>query len=160
MRAVDAVREIEGIDRNRVVVAGGSQGGLALAAAGLVDGLPAALVDVPFRCHVRRGVEVSDTGPYGEVARYLSVHRDAVGQVSTTLSHVDGVHPGARATAPALSYVALMDPACPPSTVFAAYHAYGGPVEIAVYPVNGHEGGQGHHQVRQLDWLATVLERG
>lgn len=160
VRAVDAVRTIEGIDPRRVVVAGGSQGGgLALAAAGLVDGLAAALVDVPFLCHVRRGVEVSDTDPYAEVARYLSVHRDAVDEVFTTLSYVDGVHLGARATAPALFSVALMDMVCPPSTVFAAYHAYGGPAEIEVYPFNGHEGGQGHHQVRQLRWLATVLGR-
>ncbi len=159
VRAVDAVRTIHGIDPDRVVVAGGSQGGgLAIGVAGLVDGLAAVLPDVPFLCHIRRGVEVSDADPYGEVARYLSVHRGAVDDVFRTLAYVDGVHLGARATAPALFSVALMDPVCPPSTVFAAFHAYGGPAQIEIYPFNGHEGGQGHHQVRQLAWLATVLD--
>ncbi len=160
VRAVDAVRTMEGVDPERVVVAGASQGGgLALAVAGLVPDVSAALVDVPFLCHIRRGVEVSDTDPYGEVARYLSVHRHQVAEVFTTLSYVDGVHHAARATAPALFSVGLMDTVCPPSTVFAAYHAYGGPADIEVYAFNGHEGGQAAQQIRQLEWLADILDR-
>ena len=158
VRAVDAVRSLDGVDPERVVVAGASQGGgLALAVAGLVPDVSAALVDVPFLCHIRRGVETSDTDPYGEVARYLSVHRHDVEQVFATLSYVDGVHHAARAAAPALFSVGLMDDVCPPSTVFAAYHAYAGPAEIEVYAFNGHEGGQAVHQARQLAWLADTL---
>lgn len=158
VRAVDAARALPGIDPERVVIAGGSQGGgLALAVSGLADGLAGVLADVPFLCHVRRGVELSDTDPYGEVARYLAVHRDRVADVFRTLSYVDGVHHGARATAPALFSVGLLDTVCPPSTVYAAYHAYGGPKEIAVYPFNAHDGGGGHHWVRQAAWLADVL---
>jgi len=161
VRAVDAVRSLEDVDSDRVVVVGASQGGgLALAVAGLVGGLAGVLADVPFLCHVRRGVEISDSGPYPEVTRYLSVHRDQVDEVFGTLAFVDGVHLGALATAPALFSVALMDPVCPPSTVFAAYHAYGGPAEIEVYGFNGHEGGQGHHQVRQLAWVRDLLAAG
>jgi cephalosporin-C deacetylase len=58
--------------------------------------------------------------------------------------------------------VALMDPICPPSTVFAAYHAYGAdapdPVsdkEIRVYGHNGHEGGGPYQIDAQLDWFAA-----
>lgn len=159
VRAVDAARAVPGLDPHRVVVAGASQGGaMALAAAGLQTGLAAALVDVPFLCHVRRGVEIAPSDPFAEVARYLSVHRDRVDQVFRTLSYVDGVHLGARATAPAIFSAALMDPVCPPSTVFAAYHAYGGSAEMEVYPFNGHEGGQAPHQLRQLAWLHGVLQ--
>jgi cephalosporin-C deacetylase len=157
VRAVDAVRTLDGIDHDRIVVTGVSQGGgLALAVAGLVDGLAAVMPDVPFLCHIRRGVEIA-ADPYGEVERYLAVHRDAEDEVFRTLSYVDGAHLGARASAPALFSVALMDPICPPSTVFAALHAYGGPVDVEVYPYNGHEGGQGHHQLRQLAWLRRTL---
>ncbi len=46
-----------------------------------------------------------------------------------------------------------MDEICPPSTVFAAYNAYGGPKEIREYPFNDHEGGQGFHDVAKLRWL-------
>jgi cephalosporin-C deacetylase len=60
-----------------------------------------------------------------------------------------------RATAPALFSVALMDQTCPPSTVFAAYNAYGGPKELTVYEYNDHEGGEGFQRGRQLEWLAA-----
>lgn len=156
--AVDAARQLDVVDPERVVVAGTSQGGgLALAAAGLCVGLAACMADVPFLCDVRRGVEVSPTDPYGEVARYLAVHRDRVDQVMTTLAYVDGVHHAARATAPALLSVALWDDVCPPSTVYAAHAAYGGPKELVVYPFNQHEGGQAHQVARQLAWLPRVL---
>ena len=46
-----------------------------------------------------------------------------------------------------------MDQTCPPSTVFAAYHAYGGPKDIEVYEFNDHEGGEAHQRTRQLGWL-------
>ncbi|WP_197021647.1 acetylxylan esterase [Cellulomonas sp. HZM] len=158
VRAVDAVRTLDGVDAERVVVAGASQGGgLALAVAGLVDGLAAALVDVPFLCHIRRAVDVSEVDPYAEVARYLAVHRDQTDRVLTTLDYVDGALHAARATAPALFSVALRDPVCPPSTVYAAFHAYRGPATIVPYAYNGHEGGQAHQQQRQLGWLSQEI---
>ena len=50
-----------------------------------------------------------------------------------------------------------MDATCPPSTVFAAYHAYAGPKEIEIYEFNDHEGGEAFHRGHQLDWLAATL---
>jgi cephalosporin-C deacetylase len=73
--------------------------------------------DVPFLCHFERAVDISDTDPYAEITRYLSVHRGAVRQTFATLSYFDGVNFARRAAAPALFSVALMDQTCPPSTV-------------------------------------------
>ncbi|HEY3436420.1 MAG TPA: acetylxylan esterase, partial [Actinotalea sp.] len=162
VRAVEAARALPGTDASRVAVTGGSQGGgISLAVAGLVPDLTAVMPDVPFLCCFRRATELADTDPYGEVVRYLSVHRDQVDAVFRTLSYLDGVSFARRATADALFSVALMDPICPPSTVYAAYNQYGaarpdaGPVtEIVEYPFNEHEGGQAYQQVRQLRWLA------
>ena len=53
--------------------------------------------------------------------------------------------------------VALEDLVCPPSTVYAAYNAYSGLKEIAVYPDNGHEGGGAAHQARQHRGLRDAL---
>ena len=57
VRAIEAVRGLERVDAARVAVCGGSQGGgIALAAAGLTDGLVAVMPDVPFLCHFERAV--------------------------------------------------------------------------------------------------------
>lgn len=156
VRAVDAARALACVDPARVVVAGGSQGGgLALAVAGLAPGLVAgALIDVPFLCHFERAAEITPDGPYVEIAKYLRWHsRDMADTAFATLAHFDGVHFATRATAPALFSVGLMDPVCPPSTVFAAYNRYAGPRDIRVWRFADHGGGYGSQPVEQLRWL-------
>ena len=156
VRLVDAARELPFVDADRIAVTGGSQGGgITLAVAGLVPGLRAVMPDVPFLCHFRRSVEITPGDPFAEIARYLSVHRDAVGGVFDTLSYFDGVTFARRATAPALFSVALMDAVVMPSTVFAAFNSYGAAAGIEVYEFNGHEGGAGQHWLRQAAFLGA-----
>lgn len=156
VRAVDLAPELPGVDPERVVVAGGSQGGgLSLAVAGLAPGqVAAALIDVPFLCHFRRAAQIAADGPYLELVSYLRLHRrDRVEQTFDTLAYFDGVHFAARATAPALFSVGLMDPVCPPSTVYAAYNRYGGPRDMRVWEFGDHGGGYGSQGPEQLRWL-------
>lgn len=158
VRAVDAARAHPRVDPDRVAVGGGSQGGgITLAAAGLTDGLAAAMPDVPFLCHYRRATEITDAAPYAELVTYCKTHRDQTEQVFTTLAYFDGVNFAARASAPALFSVGLMDDVCPPSTVYAAYNHYAGPKDINVWPFNGHEGGAGFQRASQLEFLAGVF---
>ncbi|MGI5520411.1 acetylxylan esterase [Micromonospora sp. CA-259024] len=165
VRAVEAVRALPGVDGDRVTVVGNSQGGgLALAVAGLVDDLSAVLTTAPFLCDMQRAVQLSDAAPYGEIARYLAVHREAEDAVRRTLSYVDAVSFARRATAPAHFGIGLRDTVCPPATGFAAYNHYGAaagrPVrEMHVYLFNGHEGGEAVHVRRQLRWLDSVLQQ-
>jgi cephalosporin-C deacetylase len=155
VRAVEAVRTFDGVDASRVAVTGSSQGGgISIAVAGLVPDLAGVLPDVPFLCDFPRATTLTDADPYAEIARYLKVHRDHVEQVYATLAYFDGCVFGARAGAPALFSVALMDVICPPSTVYAAYQAYAGDKEIREYPFNDHEGGQSFHDRERLRWLA------
>jgi len=158
-RAVEAVRAFPVVDPERVVVSGGSQGGgLAIAAAGLADGAVGVMADVPFLCHWRRALDVAGEPPYTELVRYCAVQRRNVDQVFTTLSYMDCVNHAARARgASALFSAALMDPICPPSTVFAAYHHYDGPKRMAVWPFNRHEGGEGYQVAEQLDFLGELV---
>ncbi|WP_243077103.1 acetylxylan esterase [Microbacterium sp. SS28] len=155
VRAVDAMRSLPQVDAARVAVAGASQGGgIALAAAGLSEGLVAVFPDVPFLCHFSRAVGFTDADPYQEIVRYLSVHRGADERVHRTLSYFDGTNFATRATAPALFSVALMDTICPPSTVFAAFNRYGAADKrIEVYTHNGHEGGQAYQWAEQARFL-------
>lgn len=157
-RAVEAARSHPLVDANRIVVAGGSQGGgLATATAGLVEGLAGALIDVPFLCHYRRAVDIADSGPYLEIGSYLNRRRVGEEQVFATLAYFDGMNFAARATAPALFSVALEDHTCPPSTVYAAYHHYGAPAQLRVWRYNNHEGGGSYQKAEQLEFLADLL---
>lgn len=159
VRAVDAVRSLPQVDADRVAVTGGSQGGgIAIAAAGLSEGLVAVMPDVPFLCHFERAVGLTDDDPYQEVVRYLSVHRGRDAHVFETLSYFDGVNMAKRADAAALYSVALMDTICPPSTVYAAYNRHGGRSKnIEIYTHNGHEGGQAYQFLAQARFLAELV---
>ncbi len=154
VRLIDAAKALNRVDAARIILAGGSQGGgIAIAAAGLADGVAAAVPDVPFLQHFGRAVGLTNDYPYQEIVQYLSVHRTLVAQTFATLNYVDGIHFAKRATMPALFSTALHDGVCPPSTVFASRNAWAGEADIEVYPFNQHEGGQALHWQRQCAWL-------
>ncbi len=157
VRAVEAARAHPLVDDERVVVQGGSQGGgIALAAAGLAGPLAGVVADVPFLSCFRRATGLVDTDPYGEIVRYLRVHRHAEERVFRTLSYFDAVNFAARASAPALFSVGLMDEVCPPSTVYAAHNHYGGPKRMVVYPYNGHENGEELQAQETVEFVLSV----
>ncbi|NED93842.1 acetylxylan esterase [Phytoactinopolyspora alkaliphila] len=159
VRAVEAAASHPLVDSERIVIAGGSQGGgITQAVAALVPGLAGAMLDVPFLTGYRRATEIVDTMPYGEITKYLSIHRDHEETVFRTLSYFDGTNLAPRCTAPALYSVALMDTTCPPSTIFGAYNYYAGPKEIRVWAYNKHEGGQTFQTRERLLWLRDLFK--
>ncbi|MFJ2816059.1 acetylxylan esterase [Streptomyces sp. NPDC087294] len=165
VRAVAAVRALPGVNGAQVAAVGNSQGGgVALAVAGLVPDLAATLVTAPLLCGIRRALDLTDAGPYGEMAAYLAVHRGAEPAAYRTLSYLEGISFARRAHAPAHFGVGLRDTVCPPSGAYAAFNRYGeltgatARKEIHAYPYNGHEGGDALHVRRQLDWMKGLLE--
>ena len=71
---------------------------------------------------------------------------------------LDGVNFAARAKAPALFSVGLMDSTCPPSTVYAAYNYYSGPKQIKNWSYNNHEGGGPYQAVEKVKFLGKLFE--
>ncbi|QOT15962.1 MULTISPECIES: acetylxylan esterase [Paenarthrobacter] len=166
-RAVEAAQSHPAVDPSKVVLTGISQGGgITVATAGLaagrLDGVIAAMPDVPFLQDFPRAIDITPRGPYPEIASFLGRHRDRYEAMLAVLNYFDGVHLGKAATVPALFSAAQMDDICPPSTVFAGYNSYGlsgGTPEkdIEVYRFNNHEGGQEHHWIKQLQFLRKLL---
>ncbi|MFC9247557.1 acetylxylan esterase [Streptomyces sp. NPDC057136] len=76
-------------------------------------------------CGIRHALDLTDAGPYGEIAGYLAVHRGAGSAAYRTLSCVEGVPFARRAGAPAHFGVGLRETVCPPSGAYAAYNRYG-----------------------------------
>ncbi|MGX1908058.1 acetylxylan esterase [Streptomyces phaeochromogenes] len=155
VRAVEAARSHEFVDSEHVAVVGSSQGGgISIAVGGLVPDLSAVAPDVPFLCDYPRATTLTDRDPYREIGNYLKTHRGRTEQVLRTLSYFDGVHFAARGRAPALFSAALEDQTCPPSTVFAAFNAWGHDDKaIEVYDFNDHEGGGPFQEAVKLAWL-------
>ena len=158
VRAIDAARSHDVVNDSKIILTGASQGGgITIAAGALVPDVHAVMPDVPFLCHYRRAVEITNRLPYSEITQYLSIYRDHVDTVWQTLSYFDGVNFASRIRAPALFSVALMDEVCPPSTVFAAYNALGSARKsINVYPYNQHEGGAGDQLREQLRFVQNL----
>ncbi|MFD7446090.1 acetylxylan esterase [Streptomyces sp. NPDC059909] len=142
VRAVEAVRALDLVDPARVGIVGASQGGgIALATAGLLGDIAALHVQAPFLCDIRRATLITGSMPYAELTGYLAAHRGEVDQVFRTLSYFDGIGFARRATAHAWFSCGLMDDICPPSTAFAAFHAYRGQARMQAWKYNGHEAG-------------------
>jgi cephalosporin-C deacetylase len=157
VRAVEAARSNPSVDKTRIAVTGVSQGGgITLAVSGLEPSMAAVMPDVPFLCHYRRALEITDSTPYSEIVHYCKIHRDQVDTVFNTLSYFDGLNFAVRANAQALFSVGLMDLTCPPSTVFAAYNHYAGPKQIKVWTYNDHEGGETFQAVEKVKLLTDL----
>jgi cephalosporin-C deacetylase len=177
-RAVEAAQSHPAVDPSKVVVAGVSQGGgitvaVAGLAAGRLDGVIAALPDVPFLQDFPRAIDITPRGPYPEIAAFLGRHRERYEAMLAVLNYFDGVNLGRAATAPALFSAAQLDYICPPKTVFASFNPSGAGAgaaagtgsgadeapakDIEVYRFNNHEGGQEHHWIRQLQFLRKLL---
>jgi cephalosporin-C deacetylase len=158
VRAVETAAALDGVDAERIAVAGGSQGGaLALAAAALAPELVRLChADTPFLCDIERGMEIAIDPPYLELVTYLALHPELDDAVRDTLRHVDNALLATRIRARTLVSVGLRDTITPPSTVFAAYNAITAPKEIAVYPYSGHQPPTRHAQRQLADFAATL----
>lgn len=145
VRTVEAVRAVPGVDPDRVVVTGGSQGGgLALIAAALSrpGTVRAAAVSFPFPAHIRRSVTLAELPPYTELTdrmRRLDPTDSQRAAVDRTLSLIDVLSHAPEVRAPVLMGIGLADLICPPSASFAVLNCLGGPAEARIYPGHGHE---------------------
>lgn len=161
VRALDFARSQPEVDPRRIAVTGGSQGGgLSLAVAALDGKVALAMPDIPYLCHFRRAIEVTDAEPYNELATYINRYPDREDSVYNTLAYVDNLNLVDRITCPVLMSVGLRDNVTPPSTIFAAYNNL--PVddkELRIYPYGGHEG-YPTHQIHKLAWARRILRPG
>jgi cephalosporin-C deacetylase len=159
VRAVAAARALPGVDGERLITFGGSQGGaIALAAASLTGDVAGVAARAPFLCAIERAAQITDTGPFRELGRWLAVHHGERAQTALeTLAYIDVVFHARRARCPAYISVGLMDDICPPSTVMAAANDYGGEVSTRVWPWNGHEVGASQDLLEIVRWAGSVL---
>jgi cephalosporin-C deacetylase len=160
-RAVDVLLDRPEVDRARIGVTGGSQGGaLSLVAAAGRPEIVAVAADVPFLTGIRDSLRLGGSYPYEEIKDYLRLRPEAEAQVLATLDYVDTLNFADRITVPTLLSAGLSDDVCPPETAYALYNRLRGPRDIRSYPYTGHEGGGLSHLLLKQAWLAAHLAPG
>jgi len=160
VRALDVLASRAEVDMARVGLHGVSQGGgLALAVAALDQRPRLVMAGVPFLCHFRRAVLVSNSAPYQEIAVYLHRRPEHTERAFRTLSYFDTANLADRITCPVLMTVGLQDLVCPPSTVYAVYNHITAPKELRVFPYGAHEWFATHYETK-LRWARRYVMDG
>ena len=138
------VMEMPEVDRNRVGVAGSSQGGgLTLACAALEPDVVKAAPLYPFLSDYKRVWEMDlAKRAYEELSYYFRLFdpmhlREE--EIFTRLGYVDIQNLVHRIRGEVLMGVGLMDTVCPPSTQFAAYNKIKSKKQMLIYPDYEHE---------------------
>jgi len=135
---------MDGVDKNRVGVMGGSQGGaLTLACAALEPRIRFAYASAPFLCDFKRIIELGlMQDAYEELGWHFRVRdprHENEESFLNTLSYIDIANLAPRIKADVYWKVGLCDTVCPPSTQFAAYNRIKSKKSILIYPEFAHE---------------------
>lgn len=141
VQALEVLSGFDEVDETRIAVTGPSQGGaLSLAAAALSPRPMFVWADIPFMCHLERGVDIASDGPYPEIADFLRRMPTLEDTVWQTLAYFDNLVLAPWITAPTVITAGLWDDVCPPSTVFPTYARLGTEdKQLRSYPCLGHE---------------------
>lgn len=153
LKGVDFVSEREEINKKKIILAGGSQGGGLVITLGALDNRASFLLaDVPSDSFLKERVR-GNYGKYGNLLNYFNRFPEYEEKVFSTLNYTDTMHLAKDITAPLLASVGGKDPICPAHCFFATYNRITSPKEIVYYPYSGHEGGGETHKEYQLKWL-------
>jgi cephalosporin-C deacetylase len=157
LRALEVLATRQEVDPTRLAVTGGSQGGgISLAVTALSQRPILSLPDIPFLCDFRRGVAISPSGPYPEIASFIRAYPQLHNHVFRTLSYFDCLNLAPWIKCRTLISNCLWDDVCPPSTIYAVFHHIMGEKMIEIYPYHKHEIPYDHNEVK-FRLLTTIL---
>lgn len=157
LRAVDFLVSRPEIDKGRIGVEGGSQGGgLSFATAALDSRIVCCAPDIPWLCDWVGYMETDDWAR-DNYPRLFKAYPDlSFTDINRFLSTFDTMNMAEWISCPVLMSVGLQDKVCPPRPSFATYNAVKAPKEYRVYPFAGHSVWRQHHKTKN-GWMAEML---
>jgi len=157
VRAVDFLASRPEIDKTRIGVEGGSQGGgLSFATAALDPRIAFCAPDIPWLGDWVGYLAASDwpNEHYPELIEKFPGLTFA--DINRVLSYVDTMNLAEWIRCPVLMSVGLQDSVCPPRNSFATYNRVRSKKEYRVYPFAGHGVWREHSNIKNK-WMAGIL---
>lgn len=147
IRAVDFLANRKDVDRNRIAIWGGSQGGgLSFFTAALDQRIALCIADIPFLCDWQRYFEITH---WDEIDLWFDAHPEQTWQsMLQTLSYFDTKNMAKRITCPVVMGIGLQDDVCPPATSFVTYNHINSTKEYTIYKYAGHNQPESHYENR------------
>ena len=151
VRGIDFICSREEINKKKIAVFGGSQGGgLSFATAALDPRVSLCAPVVPFLVNWKKYFKTSD---WPEMNEWIESKEERTWEKTLeTLSYFDSMNLATRIQCPVFMGVGLQDPVCPPATNFAALNHTKGQKKYQVYARANHSLGP-THQERVRDWI-------
>ena len=159
VRAVDFLYSRQEVDKARIGVVGGSQGGgLALATAGLCnDRIAACAYFDPFPCDIAHQIEIR-TICMQQISDYLNYYNNPCSftDAMTVQNYIDTKYFAPYIKSKVFYATALFDDDCPPHVGFAAYNHIDSDKQYVIYPLDSHLG-ESNHKAEFMKWFETVF---
>ena len=156
------VMNLPEVDKTKVAVNGGSQGGaLAIACAALVPEIALCAPQYPYLSDYQRTWNMDlDVNAYTGMRYYFrsfDPRHEREKEIFTKLGYIDIQFLAPRIKAKVKMFTGLMDTTCPPSTQFAAYNKIVSEKEMVIYPDYGHEYTQSQRDT-EFEFLSQLIK--
>ncbi|MDB4614228.1 acetylxylan esterase [bacterium] len=151
VRAVEYVASRDDVDRDRIAVWGGSQGGgFAFSTAALCPDVDLCVGDIPFLCDWVNYFKLSH---WPEMDEWIAASPKRTWESTLrTLSYFDTMNLADRIRCRTIMGVGLQDKICPPTTSFAAFNRIPAEASFKIYEDAGHGLGPKH-----WEWVWTQI---
>lgn len=148
-------RLIPEIDADKIVVAGGSQGGgTALAMAALDKRIALCLAAVPSFCWWERRIFIRSACA-ADISRFIERYPEKTETVFNTMTYYDVVNFVDKIECPVMASCGMKDESTPPDCVYAAYNKIRSEKYMDNYPAGGHS----IEPQTTENWLRFIRER-
>jgi cephalosporin-C deacetylase len=159
-RVIDFLLERPEVDKTRIGVQGGSQGGaLTLLAASMRHEIAAASAQAPYLAGMIDAAALTHSYPYEEINEYLRLHPESRDKVVETLAYFDCHNFVDRIQCPIIVNIGLNDDVCPPETGYAVFEKIGSAnKKLYTYAGHGHDSNAYEHGAIINSFLDGILQ--